>query len=83
MHVHGNFNVPTTLQASAYEQTQALAQRRAEETRRKLAFSAFALTEPGEEARSGGQAQQQEQRRRNPAGKQEDGEFAHLFSALG
>jgi hypothetical protein len=64
MHVHGNYNVPTP-QASAYQQTQALAQKRAEETRRKLA-SMFALTQQG-------------QRRRDP----EDGEFAHLFSALG
>ena len=80
MHVHGNYNVPTP-QASAYQQTQALAQKRAEETRRKLALSMFALTEHEDGARSGGQSERerQGQSRRDP----EDGEFAHLFSALG
>jgi hypothetical protein len=81
MHVHGSYIVPATVQASAYPQTQALAQKRAEETRRKLASSALALTEPGDGARSHGQAQQQ--KRRNPSGNQEDGQFAHLFSVLG
>jgi hypothetical protein len=47
MHLHGNYNVATTPQTSAYQQTQALAQKRAEETRRKLASSMFALTEQG------------------------------------
>ena len=81
MHVHGTYNVTTTPQASGYQQTQALAQKRAEETRRKLASSMFALTEQGDGARSGGQAdrERQGQRRRDP----KDGEFAHLFSALG
>jgi hypothetical protein len=80
MHVHGNYNVPTP-QTSAYQQTQALAQKRAEETRRKLASSMFALTEHEDGARSGGQSERerQGQSRRDP----EDGEFAHLFSALG
>jgi hypothetical protein len=80
MHVHGNYNVPTP-QASAYPQTQALAQKRAEETRRKLTSSMFALTEQRDGVRSGGQSERepQGQRRREP----EDGEFAHLFSALG
>jgi hypothetical protein len=81
MHVHGNFNVPTPPQASAYQQTQALAQRRAEETRRKLAASAFALTEPGDGARSGGQAERERQGRRRR--EEDEGEFTHLFSALG
>jgi hypothetical protein len=81
MHVHGNYNVPMAPHASAYEQAHAVAQRRAEETRRKLAPSLFALTEPGDGARSGGQAEREPQgrKRRNP----EEGEFAHLFSALG
>jgi hypothetical protein len=81
MHLHGNYNVATTPQTSAYAQTQAPTQRRAAETRRKLAASAFALTEQRDGARSGGQAQreQQGQKRRDP----EDAEFAHLFSALG
>jgi hypothetical protein len=79
MHVHGNYNVATPPQTSAHQQTQALAQRRAEETRRKLESSMFALTGQGDGARSGGQAQREQQRRRDP----EDGEFAHLFSALG
>jgi hypothetical protein len=81
MHVHGNLNVPTIPQTSAYQQMQAVAQRRAEETRRKLAASAFALTEPADGERSDGQAERERQGQRRR--EEDEGEFAHLFSALG
>ena len=81
MHLHGNYNVATIPQASAHQQTQALAQKRAEETRRKLVSSLFTLTQEGDGSRSGGQADRESPRRR---GRDEDeGEFGHLFSALG
>ncbi|HEX4651451.1 MAG TPA: hypothetical protein VH250_08095 [Granulicella sp.] len=83
MHVHGNYNIATIAHASASEQLHAVAQKRAEETRRKLAASLFALPGQGEEqgsgSRSGGQAERQAKRRREA----EEGEFEHLFSALG
>jgi hypothetical protein len=81
MHLHGNYNVATVPQASAYQQTHALAQKRAEETRRRLASSLFALTQEGDGSSSGGQADRESpgQRRRE----EDESEFAHLFSALG
>jgi hypothetical protein len=81
MHLHGNYNVATIPHASAYQQTQALAQKRAEETRRKLASSLFALTQEGEGSRSGGQADRESPGRKRR--EEDEGEFGHLFSALG
>jgi hypothetical protein len=80
MHLHGNYNVATIPQASMSAQTHALAQKRAEETRRKLTASAFALTEAGDGRTSGGQADRERQGKRR---EEDEGDFEHLFSALG
>jgi len=81
MHLHGNYNVATIPHASAYEQTHALAQKRAEETRRKLSSSLFALTQEGDGSRSGGQGDRESPGKRRR--EEDEGEFGHLFSALG
>ena len=81
MHLQGNYSVATIPHASANQQTHALAQKRAEETRRKLASSLFALTQEGDGSRSGGHAGRESPGRRRR--EEDEGEFGHLFSALG
>jgi len=81
MHLHGINNVSPPIHTSASQQTYALVQRRAEETRRKLAASLFTLEQGGDGSRSGGSPEQERQARKGRSA--EDGEFEHMFSALG
>jgi hypothetical protein len=81
MHVHGNYNPAGTQQISGHQIYALAAQKRTEEARRKTTESLFALARQGENSKFS--APQQQGRKGQKGRTPEEGEFEHMFSALG
>jgi hypothetical protein len=81
MHLHGNYNLAAAQQVSGHQIYALAAQKRAEEARRKTTESLFALAR--QEGNSKFSAPQEQGKKGQKGRTPEEGEFEHMFSALG